>query len=509
MAQKFLTGIEAYAGVDLKKTELKNAVIQNLAAEPSSPVKGQIYFNTADNKLYVYDGTAWEPIEGDIQSVTAGDGLSGGGDSGAVTLNVNVDDSTIEINSDSLRVKAGGIGSNELAATGVTADTYGSAIAIPVITVDEDGRLTSVSTASVSSDLSISGDTGTDTVSLLSDTLDFNGTANQIVTTVTDNQVTFSLPADVTIAESITVGSPLSSDAPVITSTSSSNAENILLVSTNTDTSTAPDLVLYKDKFPYTDGDTLGKVEFRGNNVLNSAAFAYNQIISRIIDASQQQSSLTLAAFYGSTTAHALAVHNLGDSVGQGAVIVNAPTGLTVPTATLDVRGNAIISTDLVVGGNFTVNGTVTTVNTETINLADNIIKLNSNALGAAIVDAGIEVERGDDPNVQLIWNETSDKWQIEVDPVNDTYQNIATENYVAAQIEGISGSATIGDGVSTSIVVNHGFNTMTVMVQLYDTSTGETVYADVVRTDNNNITINFAQAPAFLSYRVLIVKVQ
>ena len=80
MAMRFLTDI------NLLQSELQNAVIQVLATNPANGKQGQIYYNSADNLLYRYDGTKWGPV-GVVynQSSATGAVVTGLGADGAVT----------------------------------------------------------------------------------------------------------------------------------------------------------------------------------------------------------------------------------------------------------------------------------------------------------------------------------------------------------------------------------------------------------------------------------------
>lgn len=104
MSQKFLTDI-----IMGKDTSVVNLVVDPRASNPSNPSEGQVYYNTVDEILYYYDGSAWNSF-GDITAVLtpSGSALSGGNNSGAITLQVVVDNSTVEISSNAIRLKDGG-----------------------------------------------------------------------------------------------------------------------------------------------------------------------------------------------------------------------------------------------------------------------------------------------------------------------------------------------------------------------------------------------------------------
>lgn len=73
-----------------------------------------------------------------------------------------------------------------------------------------------------------------------------------------------------------------------------------------------------------------------------------------------------------------------------------------------------IMTGNLTIQGNLTVEGNTTYVNTEEILLSDNVIVLNANFTGTTPTEnAGIEVERGDEDNAVIQWNEANNYWEI------------------------------------------------------------------------------------------------
>ena len=91
-------------------------------------------------------------------------------------------------------------------------------------------------------------------------------------------------------------------------------------------------------------------------------------------------------------------------------------------------------SGDVVVQGNLTVNGTTTTVNSNTVAIGDSIMLLNNDETGTPSENGGFEIERGTATNVSLLWNEATDYWQV-----NDgtTTSKILTAGNFAASFTG------------------------------------------------------------------------
>lgn len=425
MARKFLVS------VDLNKNELLNARIQNLGAAPSNPVSGQIYYNTGTNVLYFYNGAEWTPASGSTEviqdligsSVVAGTALTSTYDDVAGTTTIKLND------------------------TAVTAGSYGSTTAIPTFTVDAQGRLTAAGSVNVATNLSVAGDTGTDTVDLLTDTLTVSG-GEGIDVAVTDNTITVS-------AEDATYTN-----------------KGVASFNSTDFTVTAGAVSLNKDPVITLSGDIAGSATMTNlGDVTISTTIQPNSV-----------------ALGDDTTGDYVAT-----IVGTANEITVSPNSGESAAVTIGLPDDVTITNNLTVGGNLNVTGTVNSVNTTQVNIVDNKINLNTDFTGTPTIDAGIRVERGTSSDVEILWNESDDKWTLTNNGSN--YHAIARKHSEILTLN------------STTHPVTHNLGTKDVVVSIYEVATPYAeILADVEHTSDLSVTIKFAVAPASGEYKVVVV---
>ena len=430
MARKFLVS------VDLNKNELLNARIQNLGAAPSSPVTGQIYYDTSNNTMYYYNGLTspdgpWMPMSGSIEVIQDVIGSTIVGGTGiTATYGDPAGTETISITN-----------------TGVTAGSYGSTTQIPTFTVNAQGQLTAAGTVNVATVLSIAGDTGTDTVNLLSDVLTFVGT-DPIDTAITNNTVTISAKDATTTTKG--VASFNSTDFTVTAGPVSLNKDPVITLSgdvAGTGTMT-----------------NLGDVTITTTVQPNSVALGTD----------------TTGNYVATITGTTNEIEVIGSGSETAAVTIGLPDNVT-------------ITNDLTVGGNLNVTGNINAVNTTQVNIVDNKINLNTSFTGVPVADAGIRVERGDSADVEVLWNETNDNWTLTNDGTN--YHAIARK-----YVQTLATSA-------TSYVITHNLGTQDVTVQVSETASPYAkVEVDVELTSSSTSTVRFATAPSAGAYKVVII---
>ena len=115
-----------------------------------------------------------------------------------------------------------------------------------------------------------------------------------------------------------------------------------------------------------------------------------------------------------------------GTGIGASSGALSVDSTVVVTSGTQTVGGDKTFSNDITITGNLTVNGTQTIVNTTQLAISDNIIELNRDASGAPSENAGLQVNRGSSSDVFLQYNETSDVWQFTND--GSTFYSIATD---------------------------------------------------------------------------------
>jgi hypothetical protein len=400
--------------------------------------------------------TSWT-LTGDSgsQTVDGGDTVDIAGGTGITTAASATD--TLTVNLDNTAVSAG---------------SYGSATAIPTFTVDAQGRLTAAGTAAISSDLTIGADSGSDdTVRVGTDTINFAGTSNETTTTVSNNTITVGLASSVSGLTSVS--------STTLTDGTASLSSGALTGATN---GTFSGTVQYGS---LSDGTITATGFVDEDNMASDSAtlIPTQQSVKAYVDAAITGSDLDFQGDTGGALSIDLDSEVLDiaggtniNTAGSGnELTVNLDatlTGLTSVTSTTLTDGTATLtggalsgittiatSSDVTVGGNLTVSGTTTSVNSTNTTIADTLVVLQSGLTGANPNDIGHIYERGTDGNNGFLgWDQNVDRFVAATTTADGSTAGDLTLTATDFEAAGLIGtSATISGAVSFGTLTDSG----------------------------------------------------
>lgn len=481
--------------LDLSKNQLQNALGHILASAPSSPTESQKYYNSADHREYYWNGTQWVPMDGQGASMT--------GDNIVTAIN----GSSSTINADNISFP------NELAALQALADTAG------FVKKTGNGAYSIDTSTYGTSNLAVADLSGT------AETLGGSASVGVATTAARSDHKhaitnpaldTLASPSDITTLNASTTAHGLAPKAVA----PSSGLVNVLGIA-NGETA-------FSNKPLFDSTNPAGIGSAAPGTALVAARRDHVHAIPNGAVTLAMHANMATANILGRTTAGSGAPEELTaeavktllgiDDVVSASHTQGTDTGTTSSTFTIGSSGPKVKNSsgevqmrnngdtdfaDLRVK-NLVVEGTTTTVNSETIELADNHIVLNRDiTTSAANSDGGIAIKRLMTDNstrkdAELVFNNSTGKWQ--------TTQGAVTATLITAQIAN-KVSAAIGDGAATSYVITHNLNSRDLNVMIRQTNSPyNAVITDIAFTSLDTITVSFAVAPTSNQYTVTIV---
>lgn len=204
-----------------------------------------------------------------------------------------------------------------------------------------------------------------------------------------------------------------------------------------------------------------------------------------VLETVQSQTDLVLRTRQGNTSINSLFIKGLNSNVG---INTNEPTEM------LDVNGNLRVRQDAVIDGNLIVNGNATYINVDTLRVLDKNIELgllddSTQGTDNDVDGAGITV-RSSQGSKDIFWDQTSNSWTSNVNLnllLGNEYrinnQLILSRTELGATVTTANGLTSIG--TLTSLAVDN--------INI-DGNTVSSITGDIILNPSNNI-VNFANS--------------